>query len=112
MELFSYMMVGIVYAVSGFLMQEYPAKKRNYLWGYATCSSMKSQDRWDFAQKYSPKLFINYGLGLIVLGLIENYFGAWLSADRIFRIAASALLILLPIIQTELELKKRFKKVE
>ncbi|MEM8901969.1 MAG: SdpI family protein [Bacteroidota bacterium] len=112
MEIFSYMMVGIVYAISGFLMQEYPAKKRNYLWGYATCSSMKSQDRWDFAQQYSPKLFINYGLGLLALGLIENYFSGWLSTDRILKISATALLILLPIIQTELELKKRFSKKE
>ncbi len=112
MELFPYMMVGLVYAVSGLLMKEYPAKKRNYLWGYATCSSMKSQDRWDFAQKFSPQLFINYGVGLLALGLIENYLGAWISTDRVFRIAASALLTLLPIIQTELELKKRFDKAE
>src|SRR5690606_5945628 len=57
--------VGIIFIVCGLIMYLFPPKKINSLYGYRTAASMKSQAKWDFAQKYSAKIMCLVGLVLI-----------------------------------------------
>ena len=62
--------VGGIFFVAGFIMLKFPHTKINYLYGYRTTSSMKNQERWDFAQKYSAKEMMKTGVVLLTVGLL------------------------------------------
>lgn len=68
--------VGLIFIIVGFLMFRFPPKKINSLYGYRTVSSMKNQERWNFAQKFSAKEMMKLGTFLIftsLLALITNF---------------------------------------
>ena len=52
---------GLIFVVVAWLMLKYPPKEINQLYGYRTPASMKSQERWDFAQVYSSRLMFRMG---------------------------------------------------
>ena len=61
---------GILFLIAGLIMLYYPPKNINGLYGYRTESSMKSKERWDFAQHYSAIELIKVSILLILLSLI------------------------------------------
>lgn len=100
---------GLVFMLAGFLMYKFPPKKINGLYGYRTPSSMKSQERWDFAQKYSAKSMIKLG-GFLSLcsffGLVFN------PSENIGVLIAMGLLLsttVFLIFSVEIHIKKRFQ---
>jgi uncharacterized membrane protein len=73
---YTLIMVGVIFSITGLVMYFFPPKKINYLYGYRTNSSMKTQENWDFAQKYASKLMIQIGFilsGLSIIGLFYSY---------------------------------------
>ena len=69
-------MVGGIFTIAGIVMYLVPPKKINFLYGYRTTNSMKSQEKWNFAQQYSSKLMAFIGLILMatsVIGLFYSY---------------------------------------
>ena len=58
---------GVVFFILGLLFYFFPPKKINIIYGYKTSKSMQSQERWDFAQKYSSIKMIQSGLVSIIL---------------------------------------------
>lgn len=64
--LFMPLLTGIIFVIAAAVVYFFPPKKINYLYGYRTSASMKSQERWDFAQRYSSIKMIQAGAGLIV----------------------------------------------
>ncbi len=69
-------LIGGIYTIVGFTTYIFPPRKINYLYGYRTSSSMKSLERWKFAQAYSTRLMIFLGLILVVisaLGLLITF---------------------------------------
>ena len=65
--------VGIIFIIVGLLMYKFPPKSINSLYGYRTASSMQSQTKWDFAQKYSAKLMSLIGLGLFIISFSKSF---------------------------------------
>jgi uncharacterized membrane protein len=66
-------LTGVIFLIVGFIMYKFPPKEINALYGYRTISSMKSKERWVFAQEYSSLEMIKTGAILSltsVLGLI------------------------------------------
>jgi uncharacterized membrane protein len=63
-----------IFLIAGFVMYHFPPKKINYLYGYRTNSSMKSQERWDFAQKYSSIQMMILAIIMFVVSLIFSFF--------------------------------------
>lgn len=61
------LLVGIIYLLAGIFVLNFPPKKINHLYGYRMTSSMKSQERWDFAQKRSSWEMIKIAIVMIVL---------------------------------------------
>lgn len=99
---------GIVFIPAGIILYFFPPKRINYLYGYRTKSSMQSQDRWEFAQKYSAKQMIKGGLCLVGISLLGLFFPLNESA----RLIAGLIIVFLPVVYifrtTEKELKRRF----
>jgi len=82
------------------------------IYGYRSGSSMKSQQRWDFAQKFSSKEMMRTGLFMVILST-----GIYFLEIRINEIAAlitSLAFIILTvsfmIIRTEKSIRKKFGK--
>jgi uncharacterized membrane protein len=103
-------LVGGIFVFAGMLTAIFPPKKINYLYGYRTISSMKSQENWDFSQKYATRLLILIGLFLSVIAT----FGLFISfSERIdFGIAMALVLasVFFLLIKTERAIEKKFPK--
>ena len=87
---------------------KFPPKKINSLYGYRTSSSMKSQERWDFAQIYSAKEMFKAGAILCMAGTAALF----VNINEGWGVALSLALMLLLVIQmfykTEQTMKQKF----
>jgi uncharacterized membrane protein len=105
--LYLHLFFGPVFLVIAFLFRHYPPKSINALYGYRTGSSMKSQERWDFANQHSSELMFRLALLLILVQAVTLYF--FLPETSL--LFASAMLVLgitWIVVTTEIQLKKRF----
>ncbi|RDI07977.1 SdpI family protein [Flavobacterium sp. AG291] len=100
---------GVCFLIAAALMYIFPPKKINWLYGYRTVASMKSNERWEFAQKYSTIQMFKASVFMILFS-----FTGFLFPDSVpgrlfgsFIIAIGAVCYM--FITTERELKRRFK---
>jgi len=104
------LITGIVFSLLGWAFYQSPPSEINPLMGYRTKASMKSQERWDFAQKYSAKKMAACGLVMIALSLL-SYF---IPVDSEYKQTGGIVLLVLcavyMIAATETALKKQFPK--
>jgi len=102
------LIVGGVYFAAGLIMALIPPRKINWFYGYRTNSSMKSQARWDFAQNYSARQLVRWGLILVAVSLI----GLIIELDKIIELIISIVFIAISIFylfrQTEMAIKREF----
>ncbi|MEP1097114.1 MAG: SdpI family protein [Cyclobacteriaceae bacterium] len=106
--LLSSAITGPIFIIAGILTSKFPPKSINSLYGYRTASSMQSQERWDFAQKYSSVEMIRLGILLTVsstLGLIVD-FGEVTAV--LIGLGFVLLVAVLLIVRTERAIKSRF----
>jgi uncharacterized membrane protein len=100
---------GVIFLIAGALMQKFPAKKRNMLYGYRTTSSMKSQESWDVAQAYGARESMRLGAIQAVVGLAVGY----TVANEVFPVAyiiVSAVACGIALIaRTEIEVRRMEK---
>lgn len=64
--------LGMIFIIAGFIFKILPPKKINSIYGYRTNTSMKNQDTWNVAQKYSANSMIILGIAYATLGFILN----------------------------------------
>ena len=106
----------LIFLVVGIVFWMYPPKKINGLYGYRTTRSCKSQEAWDFAQRYSAKLITMFGLAALIVAAAAHLFRNSLCVNSdylmLYDVCITLLLpiivVLSPIVLTELELRKRF----
>jgi|SRR5690606_7511321 len=101
---------GLISIVAGFIMLKFPPKKINSLYGYRTSSSMKSQERWNFAQIYSSKEMIKLGFLISLCGLIGLIYYPNEKTATILGLSLMILTIIVLLIRVELAIKKKFKQ--
>lgn len=103
---------GAISVVTGFILLKFPPKDVNFLYGYRTKNSMKSKERWDFAQTYSAKLMLKGGCFYLVLGVFSLFF----SFSQVINVGIGMGTLLLGcvllIIKTEKSIKQKFKENE
>ena len=103
-------LTGVLTAIFGYIFLQYPPKRINWFYGYRTSSSMKNQERWDFAQRHSAREMIRAGLLMIPAGL----FGGVLPLKPVVLAFASIPVTLvffgIMIGRTETALKEKFGK--
>ncbi|QAA83149.1 SdpI family protein [Aequorivita sp. H23M31] len=106
------LLVGPIYVLAGMVMTLFPPKEINGLYGYRTRNSMKNQERWNFAQKYSAKEMIKLGGILLIssgLGLLFNPSKDMALILGIFLMVAITVVLFLKV---EKEINRRFGKVD
>ena len=88
-------LIGVIILSAGWMMIKYPPKKINYLYGYRTESSMRNQQTWDEANRFSARLMVKIGCILISVGLIFSLiFNADILQPAIQNILRPALLFI------------------
>jgi immunity protein, SdpI family len=100
---------GLIFMLVGFVMLKFPSKKINSLYGYRTNSSIKNQERWKFAQKYSSIEMIKLG-GLLtlsaIIGIVYNPKG---KIGMFLGLGLMILMVIFLLIRVEKSIKKKFK---
>ena len=99
---------GLIFIIAGFIMLKFSPKKINSLYGYRTKSSMKSLERWNFAQKYSAIEMMKLGGLLALSGLI----GLWHYPDEkiamFLGLGLMILMVIVLLIRVEKAIKNKF----
>ena len=106
------LLLGGILILTGRIMLAYPPKKINWIYGYRTPASMKSQERWDFAQIVSSDAMIWVGISTTAFGLIVWALG-YEELASIFTIIGWNLLNLLVLyLYTERKINQEFGENE
>lgn len=101
-------LTGLIFVLMGLIQLKFPPRKINSLYGYRTSASMKNQERWDFAQRYSAREMMRLGgvlCALSVLGLFGMLNETW---GVISGLAALILVVVLLLVRTERAIRERF----
>ncbi|KOS07104.1 hypothetical protein AM493_14455 [Flavobacterium akiainvivens] len=102
------LLCGIIFMIAGVIMYLYPPKKINYLYGYRTGSSMKSQERWDFAQKFSTVLMLRAAVVMVVISLLAALIPGQEETKMIGGLVLALLCGIYLFVGTEKALKNKF----
>lgn len=99
---------GVISVIAGLIMYRFPPKEINDLYGYRTSSSMKNQQQWEFAQRYSSKEMMKVG----VINMLISVIGLGIHIPDIFSMILGLGIMILSVvilfIRTERAIKKRF----
>lgn len=66
-------LTGLIFIITGLITSKFPPKSINTIYGYRTKNSMKSQEHWNFAQKYSSLEMIKLGCSLLCMPLLLKF---------------------------------------
>lgn len=102
------LLCGCIFMIAGVVTYLFPPKKINPLYGYRTSSSMRSQERWEFAQRFSTIRMIIASLALILI----SFAGLIFPLPETLILPVNLTLVILAVayifIATENALRKRF----
>lgn len=101
-------LTGLIFFLVALIMYYYPPKNINSLYGYRTSSSMKSQERWEFSQRFSSLRMIEGGLFLMVFSFLKLAFSFSVAIEMTISITALILVVIYLLLTTELAIKKKF----
>lgn len=107
------LMIPISMLIIGMLHLMKPPKNRNWLYGYCTKRSTKSQETWEFAQGYFGRACCYRGVGSILLVLVIMLSVLKMN-EQIIRTTGSvmgmleAVLMIGAFVSTEYTLKKKY----
>ena len=99
----------------GLLWRKRPPRSINSLYGYRTSWSQKSKETWEFAHKYIAKIWLYIGIPLGVITIVLFFVFHNISDDALLEFIYAitfiqTIILLLTIIPTEIELRKKFDK--
>lgn len=100
---------GLIFVIAGFVMLMFPPQKINNLYGYRSSRSKKSQESWDYAQKYSSKELIKFGVLLALSGLLGFIFQPIRDTAMIIGLGLVIITVIVLIIRVESAIKNKFK---
>jgi len=99
----------------GLLWRKNSPRKINWVYGYRTSWSMKSQETWDFAHKYAGRILLYIGVPLTAISVIpivlfKNRDINTLSSIVLGITGIQIICLIVPFIPTEIALRKNFDK--
>lgn len=107
---FEELMIGLGYClfmlVLGIVFLKFPPKKINYLYGYRTNRSMKTQEVWDAANIFSAKALIKISLWSLVFPVFSYLF--FPKYTILITVIGNTILLLATLPMTENFIKKNF----
>ena len=101
-------LVGIIFSITAAIVYFFPPKKINNLYGYRTSSSTRSQDAWDFSQRFSAIKMVQIGLFLFA----SSFINILVPMSHKQSVTTGTILIIIACVyliwSTEMALKKQF----
>lgn len=65
-------LVGFIFIITAAVVYVFPPKKINYFYGYRTSGSTKSQEAWDFSQRFSAMKMMQIGVLLVASSFVNT----------------------------------------
>jgi uncharacterized membrane protein len=103
---------GPIFMLFGLVLLKLPPKKINWLYGYRTPRAMKSQERWDFAQRYAAKEMIKLGSFLLLTASAGLIYKPEANISNIVGLGLVIMVIVTLIVRVENAIKNRFDKLK
>lgn len=104
------LLVGCILAAIGGIALAYPPKKINKLYGYRTKASMRNQQTWEEANRYSAKQMLYCGSVLLTIGVLSFLSPSVGKTNVNIATILTIIFSVLPLPLTELHLRKVFDK--
>lgn len=101
--------------IFGTVFKNSAPKEINYIYGYRTPMSTSSKEAWEFAHKYMGRLWLIFGIIILIPSVTAMLFVIGLDKDTVGYTGmaitfAQIVLMIIPIIPTEIALRKNFDK--
>ena len=103
------LLTGLIFMLAGIIMLKFPPEKINFYYGYRTKSSMKNQERWNFAQKYSSIESIKLGGILFLSAAIGFVYNPDEKTAVFLGLGLMIITAIILLIRVEKAIKKKFK---
>ena len=104
------LLTGGVLLLAAAIQYKFPPKKINPFYGYRTKVSMRNQETWDFAQRFSALQMMKVSRAMLVIGGLCWLFNFSPPFPLPIGMGVVILFPLVMILKVEKELKKRFPK--
>ena len=112
------LLIPLTMIIFGYIYDKRPPKKPKSKFaysGYRTLMSMKNEETWEYAQRFFGKLWFRSGIVLGVISIIPLLFFMGKDKDTVgfagmIICYVQLVVMLLPVIPTELALRRRFDK--
>ncbi|MEY2693408.1 MAG: hypothetical protein RIT03_1799 [Bacteroidota bacterium] len=101
-------LVGVIFVIAAVVVYIFPPKKINDFYGYRTSGSKKSQEAWDFSQRYSAIKMIQMGFLLVASSFVNTVFPMSQKTSVIVGTTLIILSCVYLIWSTEKAIKKQF----
>ena len=104
------LLCGAIFIIAAAVLYLFPPKKINYIYGYRTASSLKSQERWDFAQKHGARQLAIGGVLVIVVSFVGKIVYIPDASQNVTGILITLAGVAYVFVTTEKAIKNRFKE--
>ena len=107
----------LVMIIYGRIFEKKPPKieRSKFSFGYRTVMSMRNEETWEYAHRFFGKLWFRFGIAVGLISIIVLFFFIGKDKDTVgfagmIICYVQLLAMLLPVIPTELALRRRFDK--
>jgi uncharacterized membrane protein len=97
--------VGFVFSLAAFITLKFPPKKINSIYGYRTSRSMKNQENWDLAQRFSSQLMLKQGLIILATAFLLEVLPIPMEVATLISMLLLVMSVIILFVQTEKRLK-------
>lgn len=99
-------MIGSLYVIISLITIVFPPKKINSWYGYRTPASMKSEEKWNFAQKYSSYLMLKTGFILLLISFLKTILNN--NFEGVINLTILFVSVVIVFFKTEKAIKRNF----
>lgn len=96
--------IGGIILICGILFKLFPPRKINSFYGYRTFLTMKNEDTWREAQRYSANSFIVTGAIILIFSLLFKLAGINSGSTKLIALAA----VVIMLVVDEIHMRKVF----
>ena len=111
------LLIPLVMIIYGRIFEKKPPKiaRSKFAFGYRTIMSMRNEETWEYAHRFFGKLWFRFGIAVGLISIIVLFFFIGKDKDTVgfagmIICYVQLVAMLLPVIPTELALRRRFDK--
>lgn len=111
------LLIPLVMIIYGRVFEKKPPQiaRSKFAFGYRTVMSMRNEETWEYAHRFFGKLWFRFGIAVGLISIIVLFFFIGKDKDTVgfaglIICFVQLVAMLLPVIPTELALRRRFDK--